>query len=148
MLPDSMQNPKTSIGSFVYGIKPKGNVRIGDTIRNTAYIYFDFNKAVVTNSTMNIISKTPNAVPTVAYSNDMAVYPNPSTGTFTILLPQQSSDWKATMLDMTGREMKCTTTTNGNKIVLNTNAPNGIYLLQLMNTTTKESVVKKITVLR
>jgi len=148
MLPDSMQNPKTSIGSFVYGIKPKANVHIGDTIRNTAYIYFDFNKAVVTNTTMNIISKMPNAVSTIAYSNDVAVYPNPSAGTVTILVPQQSGDWNITLLDMTGREMKYATTTSGNKIVLKTSAPNGIYLLQLMNTTTKESVVKKITVLR
>jgi hypothetical protein len=40
----------------VYSIKLLNNLPIGTQIKNTAYIYFDFNEAVITNTTVNTLS--------------------------------------------------------------------------------------------
>ena len=50
LLPDSTTNEPDSHGFIQYSIKPKNNLMIGDSIKNTAYIYFDFNEPVVTNT--------------------------------------------------------------------------------------------------
>lgn len=52
-LPDSNSNEAGSHGYVQYRVKTKANLPIGTHIRNTAYIYFDFNPAVVTNTTDN-----------------------------------------------------------------------------------------------
>ncbi len=49
-LPDSGANELLSHGFFRYSIKPKAGTAIGDSIKNTALIYFDFNAPIVTNT--------------------------------------------------------------------------------------------------
>jgi len=49
MLPDSTTNEPGSHGYIVYRIRLKADVVAGETIHNTASIYFDFNLPVVTN---------------------------------------------------------------------------------------------------
>lgn len=49
LLPDSNVNEPASHGYIAYRIKPAPTVAVGDTIRNTAAIYFDFNLPVATN---------------------------------------------------------------------------------------------------
>lgn len=48
-LPDSFTNEPNSHGYVSFIIKPKSSVVVGDTIRNRAAIYFDYNTAVMTN---------------------------------------------------------------------------------------------------
>lgn len=52
-LPDSNANEPASHGYVQYKIKAKENLAPGAHIYNTAYIYFDFNAPVVTNTTDN-----------------------------------------------------------------------------------------------
>ena len=54
-LPDSNSNEPGSHGYIHYRIKQKANNALGTRINNTAYIYFDFNDAVLTNTTRNTI---------------------------------------------------------------------------------------------
>ncbi len=49
-LVDSTTNEPGSHGYIVYKVKPKPTVVIGDTIKNTAAIYFDYNLPVLTNT--------------------------------------------------------------------------------------------------
>ena len=49
LLADSNINEPASHGYIAYRIRPKATVMMGDTIRNTAAIYFDFNPPVATN---------------------------------------------------------------------------------------------------
>jgi uncharacterized repeat protein (TIGR01451 family) len=58
LLPDSASNPSGSQGFVQYRIKPKANLTAGTQIENTAHIYFDFNPAVVTNTTVNNFTTT------------------------------------------------------------------------------------------
>jgi uncharacterized repeat protein (TIGR01451 family) len=83
MLPDSTSDYDGSMGYFQYRIKPFPNLPLGSQISNTAYIYFDFNAPIITNTTENNF-EFPVSVSSIASSeNKYSVYPNPSSGVFT-----------------------------------------------------------------
>jgi len=81
MLPDSASNPEGSIGFIQYRIKPISNLPVGAQIVNTAHIYFDFNPAIVTNTTVNEYVTTVTAS-AKKIENDLIISPNPSNGVF------------------------------------------------------------------
>ncbi|WP_020529367.1 DUF7619 domain-containing protein [Flexithrix dorotheae] len=54
-LPDSNVNEKASHGFVTFTIKPKPNLPDFTQVTNTAHIYFDFNPAIVTNTTLNTL---------------------------------------------------------------------------------------------
>lgn len=54
-LPASLVNETESHGYIAYKIKPKANVKLGDTFNNQAHIYFDFNPSIDTNIATTII---------------------------------------------------------------------------------------------
>jgi uncharacterized repeat protein (TIGR01451 family) len=54
-LPDSTTNEPSSHGFVQFKVRLKDNLAVGTGINNTAYIYFDFNAPVVTNTTINTI---------------------------------------------------------------------------------------------
>lgn len=53
LLPDSTQDEPKSHGFVRFRIKPKNTLQLGNQIKNTAYIGFDFNSYVKTNETIN-----------------------------------------------------------------------------------------------
>ncbi len=55
MLPDSFSNEAGSHGLVSYRIKLKDPLQAGTEVNNTAYIYFDFNPPIVTNTTLHTI---------------------------------------------------------------------------------------------
>ncbi len=55
MLPDSNTNEILSHGYIKYNIEAIDNILPNEEIENTAYIYFDFNSSIVTNTTKNTI---------------------------------------------------------------------------------------------
>ncbi len=96
-----------SQGYISYQIKSREGLPTGTTVRNTAHIYFDFNPAIVTNTTSNTLV---DQFPSSAVQNEPAgdiiwkLYPNPSTGTVQIELPERGV-WLR-ILDSTGRLME------------------------------------------
>lgn len=84
MLPDSLTNEPASNGYFSYTIKQKPGNTNGTQIKNTAYIYFDFNQAVVTNTTLNTVVTV--GVPEIAGGSkaSFVVYPNPAGDQLTV----------------------------------------------------------------
>lgn len=72
MLPDSNVNEPLSNGYITFKIKPKSGFIIGDTLKNSASIYFDFNPPVKTNVHQTII--TPIPVPQPNVSGLLATY--------------------------------------------------------------------------
>jgi uncharacterized repeat protein (TIGR01451 family) len=81
MLPDSASNPEGSIGFIQYRIKPLPNLPVGTQIENTAHIYFDFNPAIVTNTTVNEYFTTV-TTSKKNIENEPIIFPNPSNGVF------------------------------------------------------------------
>lgn len=57
-LVDSMENAALSHGYVVYRIKPKANLVIGNVIRNTAFIYFDYNPPIKTNTEVTTVTQS------------------------------------------------------------------------------------------
>ena len=66
LLPHSAINEPASHGYIAYRIKPLSSVAIGDTIHNTASIYFDFNLPVRTNKVSTVVAQAP---PTITSLN-------------------------------------------------------------------------------
>lgn len=80
LLVDSVTNEPDSHGYIRYKIRPQTTLVEEDIIENTAYIYFDFNEAVVTNTTQTIVRKPEEIIN--ADDSDFRqvkniVYPNP-----------------------------------------------------------------------
>lgn len=84
MLPDSTSNPEGSIGFFQYKIKPLVGLEEGASIENTAHIFFDFNEAIVTNTTLtNFVVENESSLIELNFS-EMTIFPNPNNGSFSV----------------------------------------------------------------
>ena len=55
MLVDSIKNEPKSHGYIVYKIKTKPTIQLGDVIKNTAAIYFDYNLPIFTNTEITTV---------------------------------------------------------------------------------------------
>jgi hypothetical protein len=71
------------MGYFQYRIKPLPNLPLGSQISNTAYIYFDFNAPIITNTTENNFDITVPVKSLDTTENSFSLFPNPSSGVFT-----------------------------------------------------------------
>ncbi len=84
LLPDSGVNEPGSNGYVQYKIKPKSTLTLGDEIENTAFIYFDFNQPVMTNTVSTMIEQYQTVTYSEISKNFLNVWPNPSNGDFLI----------------------------------------------------------------
>lgn len=130
-LPDSFSNEPESHGFIKYSIKPKATVIDGDRIHNTAYIYFDFNPAVITNTTVNTFGN-----PTGIGNHElitMELSPNPVHSTAVLKLNGSSKNgYSIRILDVTGREvrmMKDIKTTSAT--ISREGLENGMYFIEV-----------------
>ncbi len=80
-LPPARLDSAKSIGFVNLKVRLYKNARIGDTIFNKAYIYFDYQKPVITNNAKVVFARN-NAVPAITEQRGFAVYPNPGNGVF------------------------------------------------------------------
>ena len=86
-LPDSTANFAASQGAVSFKVALNNGLAPGTQIRNTGYVYFDANPAVVTNTTLNtidtaliiVLGTTP-----VIKNNIITIYPNPAITQLTI----------------------------------------------------------------
>ncbi len=76
-LPDSFSNEPASHGFITFKVKLKNNLALGTKINNTAYIYFDLNTPIVTNTVKNTINTTSSVKPW-SVDNNFLIYPNPA----------------------------------------------------------------------
>ncbi len=78
MLPDSTTDYEGSMGYFQYRIKPLPNLPLGTKIENTAYIYFDYNAPIITNTTQNNFQTVVSTFNAKDDTNQLKVFPNPA----------------------------------------------------------------------
>ena len=64
-LVDSLQNEPLSHGYLTYSIKPQSSLLLGDTVRNSASIYFDLNPGINTNTQLTVVKSNPPPTPAV-----------------------------------------------------------------------------------
>jgi uncharacterized repeat protein (TIGR01451 family) len=127
-LPDSTSNSAGSIGFIQYRAKPKATWVSPYQIKNTAYIYFDYNAPIVTNTTLNTI-----LIPTGVHNQTetvMNLYPNPSNGSFTIELNTKEKQ-SIQVFDITGNVVISQTIENGKTIIDGIHLASGIYNINI-----------------
>jgi hypothetical protein len=144
-LADSLSNEAESHGYVRYTISPVSGLNPGDQITNTAYIYFDFNSPIVTNTTLNTIEFLTG----VAENNDyqLGVFPNPTNSLVNIVFEDKlSSELNLRIMNVAGQLVYSEEAINFNgkysKIVNLNTLQQGIYLLEIR--TDKQIVHKKI----
>ncbi|HKR05696.1 MAG TPA: hypothetical protein VJY62_13760, partial [Bacteroidia bacterium] len=106
-LPDSNINEPASHGFIRYRIKPLSTLAAGDSIKNNAAIYFDFNQPVLTDTAVTeIVLPTGVSSQWSVISGQLAVYPNPAREALTInsyLITGKKAEMK--IYDLYGREV-------------------------------------------
>jgi hypothetical protein len=130
MLPDSGTDLPGSEGYIIYKIKAKPNAAVGTEWKNTAYIYFDFNEAIITNTTVNTLELLTGIENTL--SSRMLVAPNPANDLVTVNF---ENNYTGILLitDITGRIVKQVQVNNTNRVNINTNdLSNGFYQISTM----------------
>lgn len=92
LLPDSNVNEPASNGFVKFAIKPKPGLAEYTEVTNKAYIFFDFNPAVVTNEVLNTYVSNPfSGIEDISIDDQlMNLYPNPAMNFLTIETIQPS----------------------------------------------------------
>jgi len=135
LLPDSAVNEPHSHGFVKYRIVPKNTLQPGDQITNTANIYFDYNNPVSTNTTINTVAITTGTKNITNVSDNIILYPNPTTGIIHLASSSANSDASTVnILSADGRMVYTASNINlaiGLTIDLS-NYSKGMYLVQLL----------------
>lgn len=103
-LVDSATNEKESHGYVQYSIKPKAKLKIGSRIENKADIYFDFNPAIRTNTTLHSIAG-PFTIVQNPKDEQILIYPNPTSEYVIIELEKETNNTYFIMTDIFGKEV-------------------------------------------
>ncbi|MDX1350217.1 MAG: T9SS type A sorting domain-containing protein [Putridiphycobacter sp.] len=129
-LPDSTTSEPLSHGQVVYRIKELSRVGEGDAIENTAYIYFDQNPAIVTNTTVNL--NTVGLGIQELSSVEFNIYPNPTNGVLNI--ETKANILEIRIIDLSGKEIYRSSKSE-NLTTLNLDSiSSGIYSLEILTT--------------
>jgi uncharacterized repeat protein (TIGR01451 family) len=142
MLPDSSSNPEGSIGYIQYRIKPLSALSLGTTIENTAFIYFDFNPPIITNTTVN---EYVDQVSSISETSDeyYQIFPNPSKGIVQISVNNYdvtTSSW--IVMDYSGRTIIEGQLKGKDSLIDLTTLSRGNYILMVKNEL--EQIVRQI----
>jgi hypothetical protein len=150
LLPDSNINEPASHGYIEYNIQSKKDLDFGTKIKNTAYIYFDFNPPIITNTTLNTIYDPFVGIPDLA-NFDFVLYPNPNDGKFFVNLNlTHSARIQVEIIDLSGRSIlrEDFGHLNSGQRNLEINSEevlkSGVYFVRI--TSGNESIVKKVVV--
>jgi uncharacterized repeat protein (TIGR01451 family) len=139
-LPDSTSNEPMSHGQVVFSIEENAGNQNGSEIFNTGYIYFDWNPAIITNTTHNINGTLGvNALD----KDNLLVYPNPVADELTI---KGSSIIQSIQVVSISGQLIASYYPHSLSTNINTaDLTNGIYLLQIQteNGTTTKKISKK-----
>ncbi len=138
MLPDSFVNEPASNGYVLFDIKTKKDLPYGTTFENTAEIYFDFNEAIITNTTINTLANPVAVKDLESLTIPSSISPNPggdeSIFSYTLEEPTIVS---LDLYDLNGKLMrnfinKKQKLSGVHQVNLaNTELPKGVYFLHL-----------------
>ena len=114
---------------------------IGDTLKNTAKIYFDFNQAIVTNTTTTVISKSPVVTDNTITPIALATYPNPVNNYLSFTVKAGGEIKSIRLFNAFGQQVNYTIKESlglYRKLDIS-NLPNGFYVLEVIMAQGKDS---------
>lgn len=130
-LPPTSVDSINSNGFITYTIKLKKNLALGTQIKNRADIYFDYNTAILTNTTINTITSLAGIKSLEGKSGNILVYPNPFSNQITIENKSQTAITKICICDLLGREIMALRHEQKETITIDTESFNkGIYFVK------------------
>jgi uncharacterized repeat protein (TIGR01451 family) len=129
-LPDSTTNEPESHGHLTYRITENPNNLIMSTIENTAYIYFDWNAPIITNTTLHTNMWFDGIE---ELNNKLRVTPNPAHSTLTIELAHEQ---KVKIFDLSGQLLIFQDVIPGQQIDIQDLKP-GLYIVETEEQRTK-----------
>jgi len=122
-LPDSTTDYEGSNGYVIYSLEYNEGLPENTVVNNTANIFFDFNPAIVTNTTNNIVVKEYPTSTSDPNENRIFVYPNPATN----YLQFSKNVDKSILFNLQGQMIHQASNTNN----LNIHSAPGTYILRL-----------------
>lgn len=149
MLPDSGTNEPESHGFILYKIKPLHGLPNGTFIENKAHIFFDWNPAIVTNTTITVIdSALATAVnPVSSTASTFNLNPNPAKEEVTVLIPAfAEGEYQYDISDAMGKSVQKGDIISSRQIVSLQTFANGVYYFRLSGKITGVSVKKMVVV--
>jgi uncharacterized repeat protein (TIGR01451 family) len=130
-LPDSNANEPASHGWVIYSIKTKAGLSTGTQIKNTGYIYFDYNAPIVTNTTLNTIDAALSVNSALATKENNFIFPNPANNSFTLKFERQING-TLKISDVLGRVVKEVSIADTKEKNIDVSAlQNGIYTISI-----------------
>src|ERR1041385_6301467 len=133
-LPDSGSDEPGSHGFVRYSVSPNSNLISGTDVKNTAYIYFDQNPSVVTNTEVTeYVAQFSNGICSCDEKDArLIVAPNPSRDNFNIYFNNpERKQYAIEMFDLAGRIIKQQYSNEGIVTLSNTGLSPGMYFLEL-----------------
>ena len=127
LLPDSNTNEARSHGYVHFRIKPYTSLSAGTFIRNTAYIYFDFNAPVATNAAITAITTT-SGLDAINLTETLLVYPNPTEDFMIIHIPGNAL-LDLVITDIAGRVVETYSNLNGQTLINTSAWKSGMYFI-------------------
>jgi len=144
LLPDKFTNEPLSHGFVRYRIQPVDTLIVGNLIKNKAFIYFDFNSPVMTNTAITTVVLPTGLSDTPGPEPILQLYPNPANQTITLQCNINATELSIIVTDISGRQVMKNKMTGIHKnaaVQLDIELlSNGIYLLEV---TADENVMRK-----
>ncbi|MBK8874325.1 MAG: T9SS type A sorting domain-containing protein [Bacteroidetes bacterium] len=140
LLVDSVANEPESHGYIRYRIRGNSGLADSTEINNTAYIYFDYNTAIITNTTLNtFVFVLPTGISEIANKDNVFIYPNPLSESATMTFNNPAADeFSLQISDITGKSVSLPKyTTSAEFIIDGSQLPKGMYIYKLTNSRTK-----------
>lgn len=132
MLEDSKSNEPASHGFVTYTASLRGGLKAGSMVRNTAHIYFDFNPAIITNTTQNELAQATAGMTRVSdKTGSLVVYPNPAQDQFTLLSGDASVGGELQVTDILGHLLLKQKIQGSLTSVSTAQLPTGMYIISV-----------------
>ena len=141
---DSLTNEPESHGYVSYTIQPKTDLPEETEIENTAHIIFDFNPAIITNTTKNTMVENLPSCPTSVDDEDIlsfSISPNPFQDRFDISI-EHGQATTISLFDINGQLISSRKVSGSNHTLSLLAYPTGIYILKLKDLSGKSSTQK------
>ncbi|MEI6489476.1 MAG: T9SS type A sorting domain-containing protein [Bacteroidota bacterium] len=135
-LPNIASDFNGSQGYIQYRIKPKSNRPAGTQVHNKASIYFDYNAAVVTNTTLNQFATNIGISEISGAQAQVAIFPNPSNGKFAIEIDNTNNqNFKIEVTNLLGELVYQAEIHTAKSEIDLTNQSCGIYFVRVIGRT-------------
>jgi PKD repeat protein len=141
-LPDSNMSEPQSHGYVTYRVKQQANISNMTEITNTAGIYFDFNPAVITNTTLHTIDYFLSVKP-INKNSLVKVYPNPANHQCKLVF-NDNTKRNVTVADITGKIVFRSSIDFDTYTLVTDKYAEGNYTLQITDTNNSPETFKLV----